>query len=243
MPTGITANSPRFSPDGLRISFDYGNTDQEDSLAVVDRDGQNLKVLADGCDTFCESAWHPTTQEIFFSREDGVNSVPSTGGTPHVVYEPFGFTKGLDVSADGQYLVFSEFRPVLLKLSDGTTRELDTEDNAYGLRFSPDGKKLLYFDYSTDTVRLRDLETDTTISLLATDNYLTSADWFPDGNRIAVITDDGIELLTLQAGGAAPTRSMLKEGFALKDVDVSPDGKSIAYCVNGRRSIFVLTGF
>jgi Tol biopolymer transport system component len=160
-----------------------------------------------------------------------------------VADDSFRFVDGLDVSPDGQYLVFRDFRPVLLKLADGTTRELSTDDQAYALRFSPDGKRVVYHDGHTDAVRIWDLATDTVTTLFTTGDYLTSADWLPDGNRLAVITDDGLELVTLQAGGAEPTRQVLKKGFALKDVDVSPDGKSIAYCVNGQRSIFVLTGF
>lgn len=245
MPAGITANSPRFSPDGQRLSFDYGGSNLEDSLAVVDRDGKNLRVLASECSTFCESAWHPSSGEIFFAREDGVNAVAASGGAPRLVYDSFGGTNSLDVSPDGRLLAFDEFDPVLLTLADNTTRTVQMPDSSYGiyaLRFSPDGKKLLYHDYETHSIRIRDLVTDATTVVLDTDNYLTGADWFPDGKRLAVLTDEGIEIFTLQEG-AAPTRQLLKSGFALKDVDVSPDGTAIAYCVNGQRSIFVMTGF
>jgi WD40 repeat protein len=215
----------------------------QDSLTVVDRDGNNRQVLADGCSTFCESTWSPTSGEIFFSQSDGVHAIAPTGGTARTIPGPSGFARGLDVSPDGQFLAFGDFGLQVLTLADGSTREFPTEDDPYTLRFSPDGKKLLYFDYSSDTVRIRDLETDATSTVVTTGNYLTSADWFPDGEHLAVITEDGIERFTLQAGGAPPTHELLKKGFALKDVDVSPDGKSIAYCVNGQRSIFVLTGF
>lgn len=241
MPAGVTAGSPRFSPDGQRISFDYAQG-IDDSLAVVDRDGKNLRVLSDGCTTFCESAWHPTSEEIFFARDEGVHAVAATGGTPRHVYDPFGSASGLDVSPDGRYLAVNEFNPVLLTLADGSTEEITTQDNVYALRFSPDGRKLLYHDYSTHSIRVRDLVTGATGTMIDTDNYLTSADWFPDGKRLAVITDEGLEILTLQ-DGAQPTRQLLKSSIALKDVDVSPDGTAIAYCINGQRSIFVLTGF
>jgi Tol biopolymer transport system component len=242
MPSGVTANSPRFSPDGQRLSFDYGEG-LNDSLAVVDRDGKNLQVLASGCSTFCENAWHPTSGEIYFASEDGVSAVAAAGGTPRLVHDSFGVT-ALDVSPDSQYVAFNEFDPVLLKLSDNSTRTVSMPDSSgiYSLRFSPDGKKLLYHDYDTHSIRIRDLVTDATATVIDTDNYLTGADWFPDGKRLAVLTDKGLELFTLQEG-AEPTRQLLKSGSALKDVDVSPDGTAIAYCINGQRSIFVLTGF
>lgn len=240
MPSGVTAGSPRFSPDGQRLSFNHNAGSP--SLAVIGRDGKNLQVLSDRCDTFCESAWHPTSGEIFFSRDEAVNAVASTGGTPRQVIKPFQGPKGLDVSADGQYLGYQAYDVVVLKLADNTKREIASQSNVYGLRFSPDGKKLLYRDFSNDDIRIRSLESDTTTTALDTSNYLSSADWFPDGNQLAAVTDEGLELITLNGSGA-PTRKMLKEGKAFKDVDVSPDGKAIAYAVNGQRSLFVLTGF
>ncbi len=242
MPTGVVADSPRFSPDGLTLSFRHVLSGGDDEVAVIDGDGKNLKVLASDCSLFCQHGWHPTSGEIFFPTSDGVKAVSATGGTPRTVHEPFGYVSSVDVSPDGQFVAFDTFDLKLLQLSDSTTRELVDGANVEGVRFSPDSKKLLYVDTPTDSIRILDLATSATTTVVDTDNYLTSADWFPDGKRVAVITDDGIELFTLQ-DGAAPTRELLKEGFALKSLDVSPDGKSIAYCINGQRSIFVLSGF
>jgi Tol biopolymer transport system component len=241
MPAGVTASSPRFSPDGQRLSFNHvtgGN-----ALAVIGRDGKNLQVLSEQCDRFCESAWHPTSGEIFFSRNATVHAVAASGGTPRVVTKPYQAPKGIDVSQDGQYLGFQSYDVVILKLADNTQQTVSTRSEVYGLRFSPDGKKLLYRDYNTDAIRIiQSLENGTTTTVLDTSNYLSAADWFPDGNQLAVVSDTGLELVTLQASGE-PTRKMLKEGTSFKDVDVSPDGKAIAYAVNGQRSLFVLTGF
>jgi Tol biopolymer transport system component len=242
MPQGVFANAPRFSPDGQRLSFSYGPLGEDDSLAVVGLDGKNLQVLTAGCSTWCESAWHPTSGELFFTGEDGVRAVSATGGAARLVHDPFGSVSSVDVSPDGKTLLLDGFDIVLFTLADGSTREIPTQENVYGLRYSPDGKKAVYQDFSTEAVRILDLETGTATTLIDTDNYLTSADWFPDGNRLAVLTDESLEILTLQQG-AEPTRQVLRDGFALKDVDVSPDGKSIAYCINGQPSIFVLTGF
>jgi Tol biopolymer transport system component len=241
MPAGVTAGSPRFSPDGQRLSFNHNSGGN--ALAVIGRDGKNLQVLAEQCERFCESAWHPTSGEIFFfSRNATVYAVASSGGTPRLVTKPYQAPKGLDVTQDGQTLGFQAHDVILFKLADNTERAIASQSDVYGLRFSPEGKRLLYRDFSTDDIRIRSLESETTTTVLDTGNYLSAADWFPDGNQLAVVTDTGLELLTLQGSGA-PTRKMLKEGTAFKDVDVSPDGKAIAYAVNGQRSLFVLTGF
>jgi Tol biopolymer transport system component len=242
MPDGVVADSPRFSPDGLKLSFRHAMSSGDDALAVIGADGSNLKVLASDCSLFCMHAWHPTNGEIFFPTSNGVKAVAATGGTPRTVHEPFGYVSSVDVSPDGQFMAFDTFDLELVRLSDNTSRELIAGANVDGVRFSPDSQKLLYVDAPTDSIRILDIATGTTTEVVDTDNYLTSADWFPDGKRVAVITDEGIELFTLQ-DGAAPARQLLKEGFALKSLDVSPDGKSIAYCINGQRSIFVLGGF
>ena len=39
------------------------------------------------------------------------------------------------------------------------------------------------------------------------------------------------------------SRQLLSDQFALLDADLSPDGASVAYGVNGQQSLFVLTGF
>ncbi|HEX8704353.1 MAG TPA: hypothetical protein VF815_36310 [Myxococcaceae bacterium] len=241
MPSGVFADSPRFSPDGTKLSFNHGTTDGEDSVAVIGLDGNNLQVLAGDCSVFCEHGWNPTTGEIFFPTADGVKAVAPTGGTPRIVHEPFGYVSSMDVSPDGQFMAYDTFDLELLRFSDNTTRPLIESANVSGVRFSPDGKKLLYVDSPSDSIRILDLATSATTMVVDTDNYLTSADWFPDGRRVAVITDEGIEIFTLQ-NGAAPTRELLREGFALKSLDVSPDGKSMAYCINGQSSIFVLSG-
>lgn len=240
MPSGVTASSPRFSPDGQRLSFNHNAGTP--SLAVIGRDGKNLQVLSDKCDNFCESAWHPTSGEIFFSRDASLYAVASSGGTARLIEKPYRAPRGIDVTADGQTLGFQSYDVVLYNLSDGTQKTIASQSNVQALRFSPDGKKLLYRDFSNDDIRIRSLESDTTTTALDTGNYLSAADWFPDGNQLAVISDQGLELLTLN-GTAQPTRKMLKEGTSFRDVDVSPDGKAIAYALNGQRSLYVLTGF
>jgi Tol biopolymer transport system component len=240
MPDGVVGDSPRFSPDGRKLSLRHSMSSGDDELAVIDIDGNNLKVLASDCSLFCRHAWHPTNGEIFFPTSNGVKAVASTGGTPRTVGEAFGYVSSVDVSPDGQFMARDTFDLELVQLSDNTIRELMSGANVDEVRFSPDSKKLLYVDSPTDSIRILDLATNTTTEVVDTDNYLTSADWFPDGKRVAVITDDGIEIFTLQ-DGAAPTRQLLREGFALKSLDVAPDGKSLAYCINGQRSIFVLS--
>jgi len=76
--------------------------------------------------------------------------------------------------------------------------------------------------------------------VLDTTNSFGGIDWFSDGRRLLAGTDRGIEIVTL---GPPVGRTLLKDSFALMDVDLSPDDKSVAYSINGQSSLFVLSGF
>ena len=80
----------------------------------------------------------------------------------------------------------------------------------------------------------------TVTDVLDTSNDFGGVDWFSDGLRLLAGTDRGIEIVTL---GPPVQRTLLKDVFALMDVDLSPDDGSVAYGVNGAAELYVLTGF
>ncbi|MBS1151450.1 MAG: hypothetical protein H6Q89_3148, partial [Myxococcaceae bacterium] len=72
--------------------------------------------------------------------------------------------------------------------------------------------------------------------------YLASVCWFADGKRLAVTSQQGIELLTL-SDTPVSRKSLYPDAFASTGCDVHPDGTKLLYRVNGQRGLRVLSGF
>jgi Tol biopolymer transport system component len=238
--TDSFAQEARFSPDGKTFAYvttATGTTDSS-SLAVMTVAGEERKTLAPADGFLAGPAWAPDGKQIYFGSGDGISVVAASGGTPTLAVDDFA-TLDPDVSPDGKRLVYA-INGGTLQLVDLTDPTMAKDLTVHGTspRFSPDGKTIAF--QSDEMIQLMDLETfmvkDVSID---GGTYLASVDWFPDGKRLGITSDKGIEIVTLDS---PPTRKMVHEEFAAKDIDVSPDGKSIAYGVNGSKNIFVLTG-
>ena len=156
------AFSPDFSPDGERVVFANRNAQGQTSLYIVDRTGENLRLLFEGPNyagptSIVGAAWSPdgqtiafamsTTQlyeyEIFFVKADG-NEPPQQLTTGLL-----GITGSLDWSPDGRHLLISAGPP-----NDKDIFNIDTQANTiarltYGGNnnspsFSPDGQYVAY---------------------------------------------------------------------------------------------------
>ncbi|MEO5729153.1 MAG: hypothetical protein ABI134_22040 [Byssovorax sp.] len=233
------ADEPRFSPDSATIAFvqSKGAMDGAD-LSVMDVSGNQRKALSPASDFMAAPAWAPDGKQIYFVSDDGVSVVPVAGGTATVAAKAFAVLDP-DVSPDGKSLVYA-VNGSSLQLVDlanpATSKDLGT--NGTSPRFSPDGKSIAF--ESGDKIKLMDIASLMVTEVVDGGTYLASVDWFSDGKRLAISSDKGIEIVTL---GATPSRALVHDEFAAMNVDVSPDGKLIAYTVNGQKSIFVLSGF
>jgi Tol biopolymer transport system component len=233
------ADEPRFSPDSASIAFvqSKGATDGAD-LSVMDVAGNQRKALSPASDFMAAPAWAPDGKQIYFVSDDGVSVVPLAGGTATVAAKAFAVLDP-DVSPDGKSLVYA-VNGSSLQLVDlanpATPKDLGT--NGTSPRFSPDGKSIAF--ESGDKIKLMDVASLMVTEIVDAGTYLASVDWFSDGKRLAITSDKGIEIVTL---GATPSRALVRDEFAAMNLDVSPDGKMIAYTVNGQKNIFVLSGF
>jgi Tol biopolymer transport system component len=239
--TDTSAQEARFSPDGKSFAYvtlENGSSDKS-SLAVMTTTGEQRTTLAPAGGYLAGPAWAPDGKQIYFGSDVGISQVAASGGTPTLAVDDFA-TLDPDVSPDGKSLVYA-INGGNLQLVDLATPTMAKSLGVAGTspRFSPDGKTIAF--ESGEKIQLMDLETlmvkDVSIDA---GTYLASVDWFPDGKQLAITSDDGIEIVTLDS---PPTRKVVREEFAAKDIDVSPDGKSIAYGVNGSKNIFVLSGF
>jgi Tol biopolymer transport system component len=148
-------------------------------------------------------------------------------------------TMSPDVSADGLTIVYGiNGGSMEIGTFSGSSVE-DLQTGGDSPRFSPDGTKLAY--EAGDAIHVMLLADLSTTEVIDAGTYLGSVDWFSDGNRLAVTTDAGIEIVDVSVSPA--TRTLIRDDFAATDVDISADDSRIAYVVNGTSDVYVLTDF
>lgn len=156
------AFSPDFSPDGERVVFANKDERGQTALYIVDRTGENLRMLFEGPNfsgptSIVGADWSPdgktiafamaTTElfeyEIFFINADG--SEPPQQLTTGLL----GITGSLDWSPDGRYLLTSAGPPndkdiFNIDLQANTIARLTNGGNNNSASFSPDGQYVAY---------------------------------------------------------------------------------------------------
>jgi len=156
------AFSPDFSPDGERVVFANKDAQGQTSLYIVDRTGDNLRLLFNGPNysgptTIVGAAWSPdgktiafamsTTElfeyEIFLINTDG------TQAPQQLATGLLGITGSLDWSPNGRYLLVSAGPPgdkdiFDIDLQENTIARLTYGGNNNSPSFSPDGQYVAY---------------------------------------------------------------------------------------------------
>ncbi len=242
---GTTPSMPRFSPSGEQIAYlrrdsQAGVSDNTSDVVVTDVvTGTDTLLTTTDAGANASLAWHPGFGVIFFTRSRDIASVSARGGEAlrvTAVSNP----RGPDVSPDGAQIVCSITggSSMFFTPSDGSLGRESVPDGGRSPRFSPDGRQVAFIDRD-DWVKLYDIETETIEPVLGVENYLAHLAWFSDGQRLAVTTRAGVEIVDLEAH----TRRLLVRAGAAAAIDVSPDDGSIIYTVNGGISVRRLRAF
>lgn len=235
---GSQATEPRFSPDGATIAFIQAGSGDNTNVARMDTSGGMLVTLAPAGTYLAGPAWAPDGKQIYFASIDGISVVPANGGAATVAVNDFA-TLDPDVSPDGKSLVYG-INGSTLKLIDLANPTMPKDLGQFGTspRFSPDGLSIAF--ESGEKIMVMTLSSGDVKEVVDAATYLASVDWFPDGKRLAITSDKGLEIVTLDPAGE---RSLLRDEFAATNIDLSADGASIAYSINGSKSVYILTGF
>lgn len=234
---GTFVVSPRFSPDGQTLAF-ARDVNDEHEIALIGVDGSGLRQLAPAGTYLAATAWRSDGSGVVFSSDAGIDEAALAGGAVTNLVDDFA-TLDPDLSPDGAFLVYgiNGGSMQLVELATGTSRVLPSSGNSP--RFSPDGTQIAF--ESGDQIHLLTLADDTLEQVVETNTYLASVDWFADGLRLVVSSDQGIELIDLTTTPAG--RTVIDDAFAAHYVDLSPDETTIAYAVNGSTSIYLRSGF
>jgi len=239
-PAGVRGGSPRFSPDGTLLAY-ARDTGSVTELAVMSPTGADSRSLTTDGDYLLAMAWTADGSAIVYGSTDaGIRSVPLTGGASQFVVDAFASIDP-DLSPDGRWLAYGLNGSTLHVADLGQTPPAVTDlalPQTNSPRFSPDGATLAL--WSDDKIQLLDRATGAPTDILDSTNAFGRVDWFADGARLVAGTDRGIEIITL---GPPVERRLILDNGAIIGLDLSPDGASIAYGVNGDPALYVLSGF
>ena len=117
--------------------------------------------------------------------------------------------------------------------TSNTPTEITFDDNADEPRFSPDSATIAFVQSKGTAMgadlSVMDVSGNQRKALSPASDFMAASAWSPDGKQIYFVSDDGISVVPL-AGGTA---TVAAKTFAALDPDVSPDGKSLVYAING----------
>jgi Tol biopolymer transport system component len=150
---GALTEAPAVSPDGGRVAIVLRRNGKR-QLHILSSDGAELQPIAEGIDVQGSSSWSPDARWIVTGGSDSTGSglfkIPLDGGLP--VRLVAGQALSPVWSPDGSLIVYagtnvSSFTPLLAVRPDGTSvklPEIALRRLGEHVRFSPDGKSLIY---------------------------------------------------------------------------------------------------
>ncbi len=225
--------TPAWSWDNLRIAMvrqrPYGSGTTKD-IYVVNRDGSNGHWVRPTAFPFQlrDPAWSPDGSRIVLSvwLNDGLYlaTMNSTTGDVSLIGGPGG-KRGTNPSYDptGQRIIYVndyDKKSILQINADGTGQKVlvSSTQTFDSPTFSPDGKKIAYSRYATNTINgytryspdifVKNLVDGTTKRIVASTEYDTEPTWSPDGAKIAFVSSRSgkPQIYTVSASGGNLTR-------------------------------------
>ena len=228
-------DDPELSPDGRRIalSTDRGSSGFDEAIAVIDRDGRNLRRLTDppvSATSYAidiAAAWSPDGSRLLFTRITTDTASSAESSALWTVPVPAGFTAPL-----------------------GAATPLAGGSGGYTADWSPDGARIVFAAVTAgaDDGALTVVNADGTGTALRTGTRGLMPAWSPDGATIAyaaitsrdadrVRAHDVTQIATVPAtGGAQTVLAATRPGAAPTVAEYpawTPDGEAVVYDLFG----------
>jgi eukaryotic-like serine/threonine-protein kinase len=198
--------------DGQTIVYAKRGSGTEDGIWVADAEGRQARQLASG-PAFNPIITRDDRQVVFLSLRGTIQSpwlVPLDGGEPTQIVDAFAGSFSLDVSPDGQRLVFFSTDPqgrFLLVVCDmpscANRQDLTLPANYRPVlaRWTPDGKGIAYIDASGANLWSFPLAGGDPRQITNfTDRTIQSFAWSADGTRLAILRTTTVSDIVLLRG-------------------------------------------
>ena len=204
------------------------------------RENMFYEVLGAGKGDFGGPAWSPDGKKVIFEFEHH-NPAPGEENSLLCVFNIEESSikvisrlndRNASWSPDSQQIVFDSDRtgrPEIYKMNiDGTNLIQLTQTGALGPAWSPDGSKICYRNYSTDTGLWIMNSDGNGAKQITYDRWDCQPCWSPDGLRIAYVSkkEGKVNIWVMNADGSNPVQLTTKGGA---QPVWSPDGKWIAF--------------
>nr|MBA3765393.1 PD40 domain-containing protein [Acidobacteriota bacterium] len=242
--------APSWSPDGKRIVFDTSDFISS-AIWTVSLEGGDLKKIALDAKS---AIYSPDGENIYYSSRGlwKVHLSPTTGEPVQITGTggPAALGKST-ISADGKRIAYSlatlSSNLWSVPLSPGSNQatgspspfDRDTSKRQNLGRFSPDGRRIAFNKWREGTsADIWVTDADGKNPTQVTDNPATDsqASWFPEGDKIAFLSDRNSNHLALWSIVLASGREepLLDLGEGVEYANLSPDGKQVAF--NSKKS-------
>ncbi len=247
--------APRFSPDGGQIVFvDRSGGPYGDLEDVNLASGKVVPLTNDGA-LALSPVWSPDGRFIYFASSRGgtVNiwKIPAAGGDPQQITAGQGDDAQLDVSPDGNKIVFSTWRQNVgiaelelpTKPGEQTVKLLtnDPGRNQIAPAYSPDGKYLAYFSNlkgaENESIWISSDDGSNPVQLVRDSRVDTFPHWTPDGQRLIYLSYPD-EYRSVSVSGGAPETILKVKILADAYFDVGPDGRLLFRNLKDQVEIF-----
>jgi Tol biopolymer transport system component len=211
---GSSSGNPYACADGKYVIFDSLSlgAEADNNIWRMDSSGGNLKHLTTGKQD-SHAVCSPDSRWVYFLQqqdEDRVARVPIDGGSPQTVSNFPALESQFDVSPDGKLVAFQtlvhapehQLKLVVVSTDSNEARQLSLERGLYGLlRFSPDGKAVVYPTRvnGVDNLWMQPLDASKGRQITDfTSEHIYDFHWSPDGKQLALVrghTDSDVVLI------------------------------------------------
>ena len=213
-PEGKPSGNPNACADGQHLVFDLGlpGGDSQNNIWRIDLPGGNLKQLTHGKADNHAVCSHDSQLVYYIQQQDEstLARVPIDGGSPQNISKLPIDDSQFDISADGKLAAFGTVehtgehkeRMAIVDIPSGQAKLLDFDHNRWGLlRFSPDGKAVVYptRENGVDNLWLQPLDGSKGRPLTDfVSEHIYDFHWSFDGKQLAIVrghTDADVVLI------------------------------------------------